>query len=345
MRGQYDLVFSHEHGDPARPRFAAGWGVFLSSKLWFHYRGAIFWKLRAGMGEAVFAPLYQALVARGVQFRFFAEVMAPVMSSVPTTEAELTDLWRRLVKYASTSAWVTAVHEEKESVRFHPEIVPVQRTLIREDPVTVRLHLAAAPWFAAIADEHPDTWTPYASESIYHAFQTDPAAGVTAWRRAIDTARKAGRPARAQAVPPREEEHAGTDQRSAEEQILRGRKLPDKVRRRRVRRRPRRRRAEILDEAVDRHKTGQCDHQDPRAPADRRRRLLPRELSGQLVRRPEGRNRCSLGLGRRGALALETLGRFPQVIFPLGEKAGASRSATKQAAELREVALDHASTA
>jgi uncharacterized protein with NAD-binding domain and iron-sulfur cluster len=74
VRGQYDLVFSHEQGDPARPRFAAGWGVFLSSKLWFHYKGAIFWKLRAGMGETVFAPLYQALAARGVRFRFLTEV-------------------------------------------------------------------------------------------------------------------------------------------------------------------------------------------------------------------------------------------------------------------------------
>jgi uncharacterized protein with NAD-binding domain and iron-sulfur cluster len=81
VRGQYDLVFSHEHGDPSRPRFAAGWGVFLSSKLWFHYKGAIFWKLRAGMGEAVFAPIYQALVARGVRFRFFAEVQELVPSA------------------------------------------------------------------------------------------------------------------------------------------------------------------------------------------------------------------------------------------------------------------------
>jgi uncharacterized protein with NAD-binding domain and iron-sulfur cluster len=80
VRGQYDLVFSHEGGDPSRPRFAAGWGVFLSSKLWFHYKGAIFWKLRAGMGDAVFAPLYQALVARGVRFRFLAEVRELVPS-------------------------------------------------------------------------------------------------------------------------------------------------------------------------------------------------------------------------------------------------------------------------
>ncbi len=69
MRGSYDLVFSHQDGDPARPRFAAGWGVHLGARLWFGYRGSIFWKMRAGMGDVVFAPLYQALVARGVRIR------------------------------------------------------------------------------------------------------------------------------------------------------------------------------------------------------------------------------------------------------------------------------------
>jgi uncharacterized protein with NAD-binding domain and iron-sulfur cluster len=85
VRGQYDLVFSHEDGDPSRPKFAAGWGVFLSSKLWFDYKGAIFWKLRAGMGEAVFAPLYQALVARGVRFRFFTQLEDLVPSADGST--------------------------------------------------------------------------------------------------------------------------------------------------------------------------------------------------------------------------------------------------------------------
>jgi uncharacterized protein with NAD-binding domain and iron-sulfur cluster len=99
VRGQYDLVFSHVHGDPDRPRFAAGWGVFLSAKLWFAYKGAIFWKMRAGMGDVVFAPLYQALVARGVQFRFDTEVEELVVSSdgsairsaVVTEPADLSD--------------------------------------------------------------------------------------------------------------------------------------------------------------------------------------------------------------------------------------------------------------
>ncbi|MEA2195305.1 MAG: hypothetical protein QOG42_1739, partial [Solirubrobacteraceae bacterium] len=76
VRGLHDLVFAYEDGDPARPRFAAGLGLFLSTKLFFDYKGAIFWRLQAGMGDVVFAPLYEALRARGVTFRFFHRVDA-----------------------------------------------------------------------------------------------------------------------------------------------------------------------------------------------------------------------------------------------------------------------------
>jgi uncharacterized protein with NAD-binding domain and iron-sulfur cluster len=70
IRGMYDLVFAYADGDCARPRFPAGLGLFLAGKLFFEYRGSIFWRMQAGMGDVVFAPLYQALRARGVQFRF-----------------------------------------------------------------------------------------------------------------------------------------------------------------------------------------------------------------------------------------------------------------------------------
>lgn len=76
IRGLYDLVFAYEEGDTARPRFAAGLGLFLAGKLFFDYKGAIFWKLAAGMGDVVFAPLYEALRARGVRFAFFHRVDA-----------------------------------------------------------------------------------------------------------------------------------------------------------------------------------------------------------------------------------------------------------------------------
>ncbi len=74
VRGLYDLVFGYENGDIERPGFGAGLGVFLSGKTFFDYKGAIFWKMQAGMGDIVFAPLYQALRARGVRFEFFSNV-------------------------------------------------------------------------------------------------------------------------------------------------------------------------------------------------------------------------------------------------------------------------------
>ncbi|HSL26255.1 MAG TPA: FAD-dependent oxidoreductase [Acidimicrobiia bacterium] len=81
VRGVYDLVFGFQDGDPERPRFAAGLGVFLSGKLFFEYKGSIFWKLQAGMGDVVFAPLYEALSARGVGFRFWSQVDALRLSA------------------------------------------------------------------------------------------------------------------------------------------------------------------------------------------------------------------------------------------------------------------------
>jgi uncharacterized protein with NAD-binding domain and iron-sulfur cluster len=71
VRGMQDLTFAYEDGDRTRPRFAAGLGLQLSGRMLFDHKGAIFWRMQAGMGEVVFAPLYQALRRRGVEFRFF----------------------------------------------------------------------------------------------------------------------------------------------------------------------------------------------------------------------------------------------------------------------------------
>ncbi len=76
VTGMYDLVFAYEGGDPDRPAFSAGLGLFLAAKMFFDYKGALFWKMRAGMGDVVFAPIYQALRARGVRFEFFTQLDA-----------------------------------------------------------------------------------------------------------------------------------------------------------------------------------------------------------------------------------------------------------------------------
>src|SRR6185295_5970540 len=71
LRGLYDLGFSYEDGDPARPRIAAGQALRSMLRAFFTYRGAFFWRMQAGMGDVVFAPLYEVLVRRGVRFEFF----------------------------------------------------------------------------------------------------------------------------------------------------------------------------------------------------------------------------------------------------------------------------------
>jgi uncharacterized protein with NAD-binding domain and iron-sulfur cluster len=44
--------------------------------MFFEYKGAIFWKMTAGMGDVVFAPLFEAMQQRGVRFEFFHRVDA-----------------------------------------------------------------------------------------------------------------------------------------------------------------------------------------------------------------------------------------------------------------------------
>jgi len=71
MRAIYDLAFAFEDGDAMRPRLAAGVALRGAMRMFFTYRGALFWRMNAGMGDVVFAPLYQVLKRRGVRFEFF----------------------------------------------------------------------------------------------------------------------------------------------------------------------------------------------------------------------------------------------------------------------------------
>jgi uncharacterized protein with NAD-binding domain and iron-sulfur cluster len=76
VRGLYDMVFGYEDGDFTKPALGAGVALLLTGIALFQYKGAFFWKMTAGMGDVVIAPLYQALRRRGVQFEFFHRVDA-----------------------------------------------------------------------------------------------------------------------------------------------------------------------------------------------------------------------------------------------------------------------------
>jgi uncharacterized protein with NAD-binding domain and iron-sulfur cluster len=71
LRAIYDLAFAFEDGDVNRPRLAAGVALRGAMRMFFTYRGALFWRMSAGMGDIVFAPFYQVLKHRGVHFEFF----------------------------------------------------------------------------------------------------------------------------------------------------------------------------------------------------------------------------------------------------------------------------------
>jgi uncharacterized protein with NAD-binding domain and iron-sulfur cluster len=71
MRGLYDLALAYEDGDPSKPGLAAGQGLRGALRMFFTYRGSMFWKMRAGMGDVIFTPFYEALVKRGAKVKFF----------------------------------------------------------------------------------------------------------------------------------------------------------------------------------------------------------------------------------------------------------------------------------
>lgn len=101
VRGIYDLAFAYEDGDPARPRLAASVALRGAMRMFFTYRGSLFWRMGAGMGDIVFAPLYEVLRRRGVRFEFFHRLknvrLAPaVEGEIPSVEALEFDLQARV---------------------------------------------------------------------------------------------------------------------------------------------------------------------------------------------------------------------------------------------------------
>jgi uncharacterized protein with NAD-binding domain and iron-sulfur cluster len=74
VRAIYDAAFCFEHGDTARGNVAAGKAAQDFIRSVFLYKGALMWKMQAGMGDTVFSPLYEVLRARGVRFEFFRAV-------------------------------------------------------------------------------------------------------------------------------------------------------------------------------------------------------------------------------------------------------------------------------
>lgn len=81
VRGTYDLVFAFRNGEVDKPSFAAGVAIRSMLRICLTYKGAIFWKMQAGMGDTVFGPIYEVLKKRGVRFEFFHRTKNLVLSA------------------------------------------------------------------------------------------------------------------------------------------------------------------------------------------------------------------------------------------------------------------------
>jgi uncharacterized protein with NAD-binding domain and iron-sulfur cluster len=74
IRALYDIVFAYRDGDatdPSKADLAAGTTTKTILHINFDYYNAVFMKMQAGMGDTIFAPIYEVLKKRGVKFRFF----------------------------------------------------------------------------------------------------------------------------------------------------------------------------------------------------------------------------------------------------------------------------------
>jgi uncharacterized protein with NAD-binding domain and iron-sulfur cluster len=83
MLSVYDALFAYEDGDnrtpsgasfPPKAKLEAGTAMRCGIRQFLLCKGAGVWKMQAGMGDTIFAPMYEVLKRRGVKFKFFHRV-------------------------------------------------------------------------------------------------------------------------------------------------------------------------------------------------------------------------------------------------------------------------------
>jgi uncharacterized protein with NAD-binding domain and iron-sulfur cluster len=140
----YSLFFAFVDGDPARPDVEAGTALRVMLRLGFAYRGSVMYRMQAGMGDAVFAPLYEVLARRGVRFAFFHRVedIAPDAAGVGAirlrVQAEVPDGdYRPLADVKGLPCWPN-----------HPDYAQIdlaQANLLREHRIDLESHWSDWP--------------------------------------------------------------------------------------------------------------------------------------------------------------------------------------------------------
>lgn len=146
VRGFYDLVFAYLDGDSTQPDIEAGTMLRGMLKVGLAYRGAIMYKMQAGMGDVVFAPMHELLRRRGVRFHYFHKLidMQPSVDGSAVASIELQQQvalaggdYDPLVDVKGLPCWPDAPRYE--------QLDPQQAALLQANQVNLESHWSNWP--------------------------------------------------------------------------------------------------------------------------------------------------------------------------------------------------------
>jgi uncharacterized protein with NAD-binding domain and iron-sulfur cluster len=89
VKALYDTMFQYPEGLTSSPSYGAGTAANVVLRLLATYKESAVWKPKRSLGEALVAPLYQVLRARGVKFEFFHKLMQIELTEDKTSVARL----------------------------------------------------------------------------------------------------------------------------------------------------------------------------------------------------------------------------------------------------------------
>lgn len=114
VQGVYGLVF----GGSGQYTFEAGTALRGVFRLGCTYKGHIYYRMLAGMGDTIFSPMYEVLIKRGVKFEFFHKVtniglsgdqsqIANISMDVQATLKSSVNVYNPLVEVKGLPCWAT----------------------------------------------------------------------------------------------------------------------------------------------------------------------------------------------------------------------------------------------
>ena len=90
VRAIYDCCFWYLEGDHGRPSVGTGTALRVILRIVTTYKESVMFTVRAGMAEAVVAPLYDVLKARGVKVNFFHKTTGLHLDAAQNSIARIT---------------------------------------------------------------------------------------------------------------------------------------------------------------------------------------------------------------------------------------------------------------